>query len=211
MTTNVNYLLFDFGGVLVDLDKQRCIDAFDALGFDVRPCLGTFAQNGFFSQLERGEISTEEFCARVREVSGHSRLSDADIEEAWRHYLLDVPADRLETLLRAKRHYRLMLLSNTNAIHWQMARDGYFRYGGRRVEDFFEHVFLSYELHMEKPSPGIYRAVTEQSGARAGEILFLDDCEANCAAARACGLQSVVAPAGGAWLKYFDKDGKLCI
>lgn len=211
MPTNIHYLLFDFGGVLVDLDKQRCIRAFDALGFDVRPYLGTFAQGGFFSQLERGEISTAEFCAKVREVSGCHELADAAIEEAWRNYLLDVPTDRLETLLRAGRHYHLMLLSNTNAIHWAMARDGYFRYGGRRVEDFFEHVFLSYELHVEKPSPAIYRAVTEASGAPADEILFFDDSPVNCDAARACGLQAVVAPADGAWLKFFDQDGKLCI
>ena len=57
-------LLFDYGGVLVDLDKQRCIRAFEALGFDIRPYLGTYAQAGFFSELERGAISVEGFCSQ---------------------------------------------------------------------------------------------------------------------------------------------------
>ena len=104
-----------------------------------------------------------------------------------------------------------MLLSNTNSIHWAQACDGYFRYGGRRVDDFFEHVFLSYELGVEKPAPEIYAKVLEGSGAQASDVLFLDDSETNCAAARACGLQAVVAPAGGAWLNYFDEEGRLCI
>ena len=42
-------LLFDFGGVLVDLDKERCIRAFESLGFDIRPFLGTYRQAGVFS------------------------------------------------------------------------------------------------------------------------------------------------------------------
>ena len=54
-------LLFDFGGVIVDLDKERCIAAFEKLGFDVRPYLGTYAQAGLFSELERGQVSVPVF------------------------------------------------------------------------------------------------------------------------------------------------------
>lgn len=207
----VKYLLFDFGGVLVDLDKERCIRSFAALGFDVKPYLGTYAQGGIFSQLESGHIDEAVFCQKLREMSGNPILDDEQIKEAWRSYLTGVPAERLETLLRVGRHYRIMLLSNTNSIHWAQARDGYFRYRGHCVEDFFEYVFLSYELGVEKPAPEIYAKVLERSGARASEVLFLDDSETNCIAARACGLQAVVAPAGGVWLNYFDEEGRLCI
>lgn len=207
----VKYLLFDFGGVLVDLDKERCIRSFAALGFDVRPYLGTYAQGGIFSQLESGRIDEAAFCQKLREASADPALSDEQIKDAWRSYLTGVPAERLDLLLRARRHYHVMLLSNTNSIHWAQARDGYFRYGGCRVDDFFEHVFLSYELGVEKPAPEIYAKVLEGSGAPAADVLFLDDSEANCAAARACGLQAVVAPAGGVWMNYFDEEGRLCI
>lgn len=202
-------LLFDFGGVLVDLDKERCIRAFDAMGFDIRPFLGTFRQAGVFSLLERGEISVAEFCAELRRLAKNPELSDEAIVEAWRQYLLDVPTERLELLLKARKHYNIYILSNTNSIHWDMARDGYFRYKGLEVEDFFDGVFLSCELGVEKPDPEIFRKVAEGIGRPAEEILFFDDSEVNCEAARQCGLQARLAPAGSVWLKYFDETGRL--
>lgn len=201
-------LLFDFGGVLVDLDKSRCIQAFQKLGFDILPYLGTYAQGGFFSELERGLITVPEFCQKLREVSGLD-ITDNDIIEAWKQYLTTVPEERLEMLLKAKQHYPLYVLSNTNSIHWDMARNQFFHYKGLEVEDFFEKVFLSNEIHAEKPSPAIYQAVIEGIGGKAEDILFFDDCETNCEGARACGMQARLAPANSLWLNYFDQNGKL--
>lgn len=200
-------LLFDFGGVLVDLDKQRCIKAFEQIGFDVRPYIGTFAQAGILSALERGEVTVEEFCDRLRADSGLHHITNTQIVQAWESYLVNVPADRLDMLLRIRRHYPTYVLSNTNIVHWDMARNGLFQYQGHDLPDFFRRAFLSYELGVEKPSPAIYQAVVEGIGCRPEEIIFFDDCEENCEAARACGLQARLAPAGGEWLKYFTADG----
>lgn len=73
----------------------------------------------------------------------------------------------------------------------------------------FEHIFLSCELGVEKPAPEIFVRVAEGIGVPAGDILFFDDSEVNCEAARQCGLQALVAPAHSEWLKYFDENGKL--
>ena len=201
-------LLFDFGGVLVDLDKSRCIRAFESIGFDVQPFLGTYVQAGIFSGLERGEVTVSEFCNSLRELAQRPDLTDDSIVHAWEQYLTGVPTDRLEMLLKIKQHYPTYVLSNTNEIHWAMARDGYFRYKGLCVEDFFNGVFLSYELGVEKPEPAIYDAVVKGIGCDAGDILFFDDSEVNCDAARRCGLQSRIAPANSAWLSYFTPDGR---
>lgn len=200
-------LLFDFGGVLVDLDQSRCISAFEALGFDIRPCLGTYVQAGILSGLERGEISVAEFCNQLRTLSNRTDLTDESIVQAWEQYLTGVPEDRLEMLLKIKQHYPTYVLSNTNEIHWDMARNGYFRYKGLQVSDFFRKVFLSYELGVEKPSPAIYEAVVKGIGCAPEEILFFDDSEVNCEAARRCGLQARLAPANGVWLDFFTPDG----
>lgn len=194
------HLLFDFGGVLVDLDKQRCIAAFAELGFDIVPYLGTYQQGGFFSDFERGVISTDTFCNIIREKSKKTSLTDAQIVEAWKRYLLDVPEERLKMLLRLKEKYTLHVLSNTNPVHWDMAVNGYFRYKGLTVSDFFDKIFLSCELGVEKPHPAIFQKVVEGIGCPAGDILFFDDSEVNCEAARQCGLQAVLAPANSAWL-----------
>jgi len=202
-------LLFDFGGVLVDLDRARCVHAFAALGFDVRPYLDDYVQGGIFSRFELGLTDAPTFCSELRAAGGLPGLADADILEAWRMFLLDVPADRLETLLRTHGHYRQFVLSNTNSVHWAMAREGYFRYKGLRLEDFFDGVFLSYELGLAKPDPRIFESVSRGIGCAPGEILFFDDSEDNCEAARRCGLRACHAPAGGGWQEMFDETGLL--
>ena len=194
-------LLFDFGGVLVDLDKQRCIEAFDRLGFDIRPCLGTYRQGGVFSLLERGAIGVPEFCDEIRRMAGNPDLTDTSIAAAWEQYLAGVPAERLEKLLELRQSYRVSLLSNTNAIHWEQSLRDFFNYKGLGIGDFFEEVFLSYELGVEKPAPEIFHIVAERLGAQPEDILFLDDSEVNCEAARNCGLQAKLAPAGGGWMQ----------
>lgn len=203
------HLLFDFGGVLVDLDKERCIRAFARLGFDIRPFIGTFAQAGILSQLERGEIGVSAFCDAIRQSCGQSELTDSDIVGAWEDYLLEIPANRLEMLLKARQHYHVHLLSNTNPIHWAQAQSHLFRYNGHTVDDFFEKKFLSFELGVEKPAPEIFRQVVAGIGCPANDILFFDDSEVNCEAAQKEGLQAVLAPAHGEWLKHFDEDGHL--
>ena len=123
-------LLFDYGGVLVDLDKQRCIRAFEALGFDIRPLSRHLCPGRFLLGTERGAISVEGFCDKIREAAGNESLSDTDICNAWKDYLTGVPAERLEMLLKIARHYPVYLLSNTNTIHWKMAEEDYFNFQG---------------------------------------------------------------------------------
>lgn len=203
-------LLFDFGGVLVDLVRERVEKAFDRIGFDIRPYLGAFKQSGVFSQLEQGRISVAEFCQELRNLSSDpSRMTDEAIVEAWESYLDTVPEERLEMLLRIRRHYSVNLLSNTNAVHWRMAEERFFRYNGLGVDNFFDHIFLSCRLGMEKPDAAIFHKVVEGLGVAPQRILFFDDSETNCQAARDCGLQALVAPAASGWFEYFDHNGLL--
>ncbi len=206
-------LIFDFGGVLVLLDKSRIIGNFARLGFDIRPYLGTYRQAGVFSQLERGEISVPDFCEEIRRLSGQadsSLLSDEAIIEAWKSYLTEIPLERLRTLERLRKHHRLFVLSNTNPVHWQMGLDDLFRRDGKCFEDYFDGAFLSYELQMEKPEPELYRHIMESLGGDAANSLFFDDSSVNCDAAIACGLPARLAPADGTWMNYFDEGGHLC-
>lgn len=203
------HLLFDYGGVLVQLDKSRCINHFAALGFDIRPYLGTFKQSGVFSDLESGRIDVPTFCETLRQLANDPTLTDEALVAAWQSYLVGVPRERLEMLLKIKQHYVVNLLSNTNPVHWQMAETDYFRQDGRSVEDYFDHVFLSYKIGCEKPAPEIFEAVVRGLHCEAADILFLDDSEVNCEAARRCGLQARVANADGSWMDYFTPDGRL--
>ena len=102
------------------------------------------------------------------------------------------------------------MLSNTNPIHWAQAERDYFGTDGYTVADYFDTLFLSCDLHLQKPDPAIFDRVTAELGCAPGEIIFFDDSEENCRVAAAKGWQVRLTPAGGAWVtEAFDAEGYL--
>ena len=202
-------LVFDFGAVLVDLEKSDAIAAFDRLGVDIRPYIGTFRQGGVFALLENGDISLSDFYDKMRKIANNPDLTYDEIRTAWEAYLKGIPAERLEMLLKIRQHYEVYALSNTNEIHWTQSLRDFFTWDGHTVKDFFDGLFLSYELHEQKPDVAIFQRVTELLHCKKDEILFFDDSAANCEAAQNYGWQALLAPAGGEWIKYFDDNGRL--
>ena len=203
----IQALMFDFGGVLVDLDLERCCRAFDELGINLRPYVGAYKQSGILSDFESGKIDTIGFFNAIRSTFNAPDLKDEAILAAWQLALLDVSENRLQMLLKAKQHYSLFLLSNTNPIHWAMACDHYFRYKGHNIHDFFDQTFLSFQLGVEKPAPLAFEKVDSQISFAPEEVLFFDDSHTNCAAAHSLGFQTVEAPENGGWLDLFDENG----
>ncbi|MDO4714935.1 MAG: riboflavin biosynthesis protein RibF [Bacteroidales bacterium] len=197
-------ILFDYGGVLVDLDKVRAFQAFDALGMDIRPYIGLYGQQALFGGLERGELTVAEFCTALREATGCTNATDAQIVTAWQQFTLGVPAERLALLWRLQRTHRLCLISNTSLIHWAEAEQAYLCSPHGAVRKLFTEVFLSYELGLEKPSPAIFELVLGRLGLTAQEVLLVDDSVANCEAAMALGIDSLQAAADGAWVAAFE-------
>ena len=115
---NITTLIFDFGGVLIDLDINQCILNFNRLGLEnVEQYLNNFAQSGFFMQLEKGQISAAEFRNEIRKLTPN-KLTDTQIDEAWCSFLLEIPEEKLEMLIELRKKFRVVLLSNTNIIHF---------------------------------------------------------------------------------------------
>lgn len=204
-------LVFDYGGVIVDLDPTRCIEAFQRLGLDIRPFLGTYRQGGVFSLLEEGRIDVPTFCRELRKLGIREEVTDEEIVKAWEDYTVGIPAERLALLEKIHANYRTAVLSNTNPIHWQQAEEKFFTSCGRRREDYFEQAFLSYRLQLQKPDPALYARVAEELGEKPEDILFFDDSLTNCEAAEQCGWKALLAPANSGWFKYFDAHGKLIL
>ena len=117
--------------------------------------------------------------------------ADEDICRAWNALLTGIPTSRLDMLLRLKRSHRLVLLSNTNPIHWHKAETCFFTAGGLTVGDYFEEVFLSYRMHLLKPGEEIFRRVLDATGFAPGDTLFIDDSQANRATAEGLGMAVV--------------------
>ena len=197
---HIKNLLIDFGGVLIDLDRRRCLEHFRP---DVENLLHDCHQEGFFQLHEKGLISDAGFRERIRQAIGRP-VTDEAIDEAWNSFLDGIPAYKLDFLLELRKHYTVCLLSNTNAIHWDYACTHDFAQGGRRVEDYFDRIYLSYQLKMIKPDAEIFQAVLADAGLTPEETLFIDDAEANCRTARSLGIHTYTPQAHEDWRHLFQ-------
>lgn len=186
----IKNLLFDLGGVIMDIDRMNCVRAFRALGFEnIEEFLGDYGQKGAFALLESGKISPAEFRDTIRQYIPH-RVSDAQIDEAFEAFLIGIPRRRLEVLRSLRERYHLYLLSNTNAIMWNSFIRRSFEQEGRELGDYFDGTVTSFEARSLKPSPEIFELCASKLAINPAETLFLDDSAANCEAARQCGYEA---------------------
>ena len=178
----IDTIIFDFGDIFINLDKQATIDGLERLGLS--------SWNEDLEQLnisfEKGQISRDAFLLGIQK-----QIPNATIDEilmAWNAVLLDFPLYRLEFLQLLSKKFRLFLLSNTDAIHIDHfeQREGASFYG-----DFyqcFEKVYFSYEMGMRKPDAEIYTTLINRHELSPKRTLFVDDKKDNTDAAKALGL-----------------------
>ena len=190
MDKNIKNIVFDLGGVLVDLDFKSTINGLQKAGFtNVKEQLQAFDQDGIFKKFELGEISADEFRASIRKNSSVS-LTDEEVDSLWNLMLLEIPREKLELILDLRSKYMVYLLSNTNSIHWDYVCKNAFNYRGFRMDDYFEETFLSYEMHLAKPDKAIFEKMLQDANLLPEETLFIDDSEANCKAASELGIHT---------------------
>ena len=190
MDKQIKNIVFDLGGVLVDLDFKAAINGLQQAGFaNVKEQLMAFDQGGIFQKFELGEMTADEFRTAIRENSTVT-LTDEEIDALWNAMLLEIPREKLELILDLRGKYMVYLLSNTNSIHWDYVCKNAFNYRGFRVNDYFEETFLSYEMHLAKPDKAIFEKVLHDANLLPEETLFIDDSEANCKAAEEVGIHA---------------------
>lgn len=183
----IKNLLFDLGGVIMDIRRENCEEAFRQLGMaDIDEYLGDYGQKGPFAALEEGKISEEEFRAEVRKHIARE-VSDEEIDRAFNRFLTGIPVRRLEELRKLRGKYKLYMLSNTNSIMWRQDIAEAFRQEGLTVDDYFDGIVTSFEAKCCKPAPGIFNRVVEKFGIRPEETVFFDDSKANVEAAAKLG------------------------
>lgn len=202
MKDNIKNIIFDLGGVLVGLNPQRCIEAFRKIGCGA---LASYVEEhrteDLFLDTELGRITQAEFCNEVRRLS-LADTTDEDIVWAWNSLLADIPTHKLRLLKRLRESgYRVFLLSNTNIMHWSFCRDRLFTADGRCAADYFDRIFLSYEMHLAKPDTAIFSQALQEAGICAADTLFIDDREENTAAAASTGIATLLETTGEDWTR----------
>ena len=188
--SNISTLIFDFGGVLIDLDMNQSILNFKKLGVEnVENYLSNFGQSGFFMQLEKGKISAEEFRSEIRKMTTNS-ITDKEIDDAWNAFLVRIPSEKLDIVYQLRKKFRVIMLSNTNAIHFPYAERTFFSYKNRGIDEYFDKCYRSYDMKMAKPDAEIFEAILSQEQVAANQCLLLDDGPKNIEQAQKLGFQT---------------------
>ncbi len=188
----INNLLFDLGGVIMDLKKSACVDAFRLLGLeDTSAFFGEYSQQGPFKEVEEGAITPDQFHQRVRSIIGRDDLTDKEIDDAFMQFLAGIPVERLRQLQLLRQNYGVYMLSNTNPIMWNAKIADEFRKDGLTVDGYFDGIVTSFQAKALKPKPEIFRYAEEHLGIKPGETLFLDDSIDNVEAARRLGFHGL--------------------
>lgn len=201
---SIKNIIFDFGGVILNIDYKLTENAFAKLGlngFDKIYCLET--QKDFFDVFEKGLISPMDFRKEVRK-SINKAVTDSQIDASWNSMLLDVPEDRIQLLSKLKKYNRLFLLSNTNAIHFS-AYSSYLQSKFNRdiFSDLFEKAYFSCRINMRKPDAEIFELVLTENNLRKKETLFIDDSIQNIEGAKRVGLNVILLEKGKTILDLF--------
>lgn len=189
----IKNIIFDLGGVVIDLQRQRAVEALEKLGVQEAPSLlGEYAQQGVFLQLETGEIDASEFYDLLMDKCSPGTTC-TDIRNAFEEFLMDIPAERLKILDGLKQKgYRLYVLSNTNPIMFNHWIRNEFRKDGKSINDYFDGIVASYQEGMCKPNPQLFQLLIDRYGLNPAETLMLDDSAANVQAAKSIGINAAL-------------------
>jgi len=187
----IKNIIFDLGGVIINLSTQTTVEQFARLG-DVKPenVTNRMMQSSEFHDYEKGLISDDRFRDIVRDML-KVQASDSEVDRCWNAMLLDIPMQRIRLLERLKSKYRIFLLSNTNEIHLNCFNGIVKELTGQPSLDYyFERAYYSHRMKMRKPDQEIYEVVLRDNGLIPGQTIFLDDNLSNLKGAELCGINT---------------------
>ncbi len=189
VTGGIKNIIFDLGGVILNIDYTLTSQAFKNLGLtDFDEKYSQAKQNHLFDRLETGKINPSDFRQEMKSYF-NLPVTDLDVDTAWNAMLLDLPQERIELLKKLSTRYRLFLLSNTNIIHYK-AYSAYLQktFGKLIFDAVFEKQYLSFQIGMRKPDKEIFELVLNENKLQASETLFIDDSIQHIQGATSCGI-----------------------
>lgn len=196
-TKKIKNIIFDLGGVIINLDTAATIKAFVDLGInDFENIYSQLSQTNLFDQFDKGLITENYFFNSIKNQFDLKKPLH-DLEKAWNAMLLDFPKQRLDNLKKYKESHRTFLLSNTNETHIrEFHRTLHQNYGMRDLDQFFEKVYFSCRVNMRKPDKEIFELVLKQNHLDPAETLFIDDTIHHVEGAKRVGIHSVLIKTG---------------
>ncbi|MDE6352170.1 MAG: HAD family phosphatase [Muribaculaceae bacterium] len=189
----IKNLLFDLGGVIMDIQRFNAVESLKKIGItNADQLLGKYTQKGPFLKLEEGLISPSEFRNAIRE-GANVKITDNEIDNAFCNFLTGIPAKRLSDLEQLKQEgFNIYMLSNTNPIMWDSRIADEFKKAGHDLNHYFDGTVTSFEAKVCKPDAAIFDYAIKKLNIVPAETLFLDDSQKNVEAARQLGFNAEV-------------------
>lgn len=184
-------IIFDLGGVLLDINPGLSILAFRELGMPdlIRPG-GWSYDHEVFLKMEQGLLTETEFREEIRSLLGQP-VSDHQIDHAWCSMLIDFSEENIRLLQQLRATYKLYLFSNTNSIHVNYFQELFLRKFGFPLARLFVKDYYSNVIKLRKPDPRSFRFVLDDAGLNPEETLFIDDLDKNTEAAASVGMHAI--------------------
>lgn len=205
----IKNLLFDLGGVIMEIRRENCVEAMKAIGMaDADEYLGEYSQKGPFAKIEDGEWSEKQFHDGIREIIG-SDVSDDTIDRAFNAFLIGIPEQRLNELVELHKRFNIYMVSNTNPIMWRMKIADEFSKQGHDVSYYFDGVVRSYKAKCMKPDRKIFELVEQKFDIKPQETVFFDDSKRNLDAAAEMGFHTILVKPGDEFYSLLGKSGYL--
>jgi glucose-1-phosphatase len=189
--SKIEAIIFDLGGVILDIDINGTFDKFKKLGIGSgQEGLKTIKTDSTFMLFETGKISADEFRNRVRMVS-EKDFSNQEFDKVWNSLILAFPEPNIRLLEEVKNKYRTFLMSNTNALHLTYySKMLYDNFGYNSLDELFEKAYFSHTSGMRKPDAEFFKYIINENQLKPETTLFVDDFEENIASAEALGLKT---------------------
>lgn len=187
-------VVFDLGGVVVDLNYDATIQAFQGLGAeDFQKLYSQALQSDLFDRYETGQISSLHFINKLKELLPN-HLTPNKIVAAWNAMIQEFQPEKLRFLEEIKKTHTIALLSNTNDLHMDCVRRKLNKVSKKPLEDYFNYIFLSHEIQIRKPNENVFRFICEKMNVSPEKVLFIDDSIQHIEGARNVGLSAILFP-----------------
>ena len=173
---NIQTLIFDLGGVIINLKTEQEWLEEDLLPNFQPERLQLLQQQQYFQLFETGNVSVPDFKQQLKEIAVNKNITEEEVVHHWNGILKEIPKHRVDVLKQLSKKYKLILLSNTNHIHMDFIRNYMVAEFGKNIlQENFHTCYYSQEIGLRKPHKEIYEFVLQQQGITASESLFLDD------------------------------------
>ena len=191
MSAKIKNIIFDLGGVILDIDENIVYQELEKLGINTTELAQSKEFFEIMSKFDTGIYTAPTFRKKTKALLGLEKMTDQKFDSIWNAMLLDIPRERIEAIEKIKKHYKIFLMSNSNEIHYDLyVRDLQLRFGYNEFDELFNKSYFSFAEHLEKPNPRFFELILDHEHLLPEETLFIDDTAVNINVAKSLGIRT---------------------